>query len=141
MKNANALIGILALLILLVLVRSFEASLFYDPLLEFFRKEDKTLPDYESFKLFLGIAFRYGINTLLSLGIIWLAFKDKAILRLAALLYLAFFVVLTALLFISLTDDTPNLMLIFYIRRFLIQPLLLLLFLPAFFYQKNKRNN
>ncbi|MGQ3087005.1 MAG: exosortase F system-associated membrane protein, partial [Flavobacterium sp.] len=29
MKNANALIGILALLILLVLVRSFEASLFY----------------------------------------------------------------------------------------------------------------
>lgn len=138
-KNANSLIGMATFLILLVLVRFFEESLFYDPLLEFFRKEDKTLPEYDNLKLLLSLAFRFGLNTLFSLGIIWLAFKDKAILRLTAILYGAFFIVLTAVLFITLNAEAPNLMLIFYVRRFLIQPLLLLLFLPAFFYQKRMK--
>jgi exosortase F-associated protein len=69
------------------------------------------------------------------LGIIWLAFKDESILRLTGSLYLFFFVVLTAILFISLNAEKPNLLLIFYVRRFLIQPLFLILFLPAFYYQ------
>ncbi len=138
-KNANALAGILVLLVLLVLVRFYEESLFYDPLLPFFKKEGKTLPEYDSLKLFLGIAFRYGINMIFSLGIIWLAFKDRAILRLAILLYGAFFVVLATILFVALNTENPNLLLVFYIRRFLIQPLLLLLFLPAFYYQKRQK--
>lgn len=138
-KNPNALFAAFGLLILLVLVRFYEEALFYDPLLPFFRQEGKKLPDYNSLKLFLGLAFRYGLNTLLSLGIIWLAFKDKAILKLSIIVYAALFVVLSAILFFSLTAEKPNLLLIFYVRRFLIQPLLLLLLLPAFFYQKRMK--
>ncbi|MCW4469479.1 exosortase family protein XrtF [Flavobacterium sp. MFBS3-15] len=138
-KNVNALLGAFGLFVLLVLVRFYEETLFYDPLLPFFKREGKELPDYDSLKLFLGLAFRYGLNTLLSLGVIWLAFKDKAIIRLAAILYGVLFAVLCTVLFIGLNAEKPNLLLIFYVRRFLIQPLLLLLLLPAFFYQKRMK--
>ncbi len=131
--------GIFVLLVLLVLVRLFEDRSFYDPLLAFFKKEGKQLPEYDSIRLFLGLAFRYGLNMLFSLGIIWLAFKDKGILKLTTILYIIFFVVLTAVLFIALNAEKPNLLLIFYVRRFLIQPLFLILFLPAFYYQKRMK--
>ena len=49
---------------------------------------------------------------------------------------------LTFLLFFGYLNYTknPNFMILFYIRRFLIQPLLLVLFIPAFFYQKKLTN-
>ncbi|AWH85059.1 exosortase F system-associated protein [Flavobacterium album] len=133
--NIKDISGIIVLLVLLVLVRVFEEKLFYDPLLAFFRKEDKELPEYDSMQLFFGLAFRYGLNMLFSLGIIWLAFKDKSVMKLTTVLYAVFFVLLTAVLFISLNTEKPSLLLIFYVRRFLIQPLFLILFLPAFYYQ------
>ena len=128
--------GILLLLILLVAVRLFQENLFYDPLLPFFKTENKVLPDYNSFKLFAGLAFRYFLNSIFSLAIIYLAFKDRGIVRLAAILYGLFFVVFITAFFIIINTDDVNLLLLFYIRRFLIQPLFLILFLPAFYYQK-----
>ncbi|MEL1243495.1 exosortase F system-associated protein [Flavobacterium sp. DGU11] len=134
--NIKDISGVFMLLVFLVLVRLFEEKLFYDPLLDFFRKEGKSLPEYSSIRLFLGLAFRYGMNMLFSLGIIWIAFKDRSILKLTAGLYLVFFVIFVAVLFTALNAEEPNLLMIFYVRRFLIQPLLLILFLPAFYYQK-----
>jgi len=129
--------GIAVLAVMLVMVRFYEQDMFYDPLLPFFKTEKKVLPEYDSFRLFLHLAFRYALNTLLSLGILWLAFKDKNILKLSAILYLVFFAVLMTALSIALNAENPNLLLIFYVRRFLIQALFLILFLPAFYYQKN----
>lgn len=128
--------GILLLLVLLVAVRLFQENLFYDPLLPFFKTENKVLPNYNSLKLFAGIAFRYFLNSIFSLAIIYLAFKDRAIIRLAAILYGLFFAVLITVFFIIINTDDVNLLLLFYVRRFLIQPLFLILFLPAFYYQK-----
>ena len=138
--NAGAIAGITLLLILIVLVRVFQEQLFYDPLLAFFKTESKDLPEYNSLKLFVGLAFRYFLNSILSLGIIYLVFKDRAIIKLCTILYLVLFVVLIAILFIVLNTDEVNLLLVFYIRRFLIQPLFLILFLPAFYYQKKIRS-
>lgn len=132
-------IAIVFLLILIVLVRVFQHELFYDPLLDFFKSESKILPEYNSLKLFAGLLFRYVLNMVFSLGIIYLVFKDKAILKLCAMLYTLLFIVLIILFFIVLTADNKNLLLLFYIRRFLIQPLFLILFLPAFYYQKRLR--
>lgn len=137
--NKKSIAGIVLLLILLVLVRVFEEQLFYDPLLPFFKRQSNTLPEYNSIKSFFGLFFRYAINSVLSLAIIYLAFKDNAITRLVTILYAGFFIVLIASLFIALKADDPNLLLIFYIRRFIIQPLFLILFLPAFYYQKNMK--
>jgi exosortase F-associated protein len=131
------LMGMFALVVLLACVRIFEKHLFYDPLNVFFKQESKILPQYNSLKLFVSIGFRYLLNALISLVILWVAFKDRQILRLSALLYVLFFVLVTMALFIALQATSPNLLLVFYLRRFLIHPLLILLFLPAFYYQKN----
>ena len=131
--------GIVVLLVLIVSVRLFEKSLFYDPLLQFFKLEGKVLPQYESLKLFAGLTFRYLLNSALSLGVIYLFFKDIATVRAAALLFAVFYIILIIAVFLVLNADSPNLMLLFYIRRFLIQPLFLILFVPAFYYQKKMR--
>jgi len=128
--------GILTLLVLLICVRVFETKLFYDPLLAFFKYESKVMPQYNSFKLFLGLFFRYMLNSAISVGILWLAFKDVQVVKLSVALFAGLFVLLAAALFVVLGFDKPNLLSVFYIRRFLIQPFLLILFLPAFYYQK-----
>jgi len=128
--------GIIILIVLLICVRVFETKLFYDPLLAFFKYESKVMPQYDSFKLFLGLFFRYMLNSAISVGILWLAFKDVQVVKLSVALFAGLFVLLAAALFIVLGFDKPNLLSVFYIRRFLIQPFLLILFLPAFYYQK-----
>lgn len=132
------LAGIFALIVVFACIRIFENHLFYDPLNLFFKQQQsKVLPHYDTMRLFLGIAFRYLLNGLVSLAILWVAFKDRQVIQLSALLYLVFFVIIAAALFIALKSNEPNLLLVFYLRRFLIHPLLILLFLPAFYYQKH----
>lgn len=128
--------GIILLLILLVCVRLFQDRLFYDPLIAFFKADDKALPQMDTMQLLLSLLFRYALNTVFSLGILWLVFKDRGIIRLSAILYSVFFVLLIVAFIISINMDSPHLLAIFYIRRFLIQPLFLILFIPAFYYQK-----
>jgi len=137
--STDQVFGILILLTLLVMVRIFQDNLFYDPMIKFFRSPNTKLPNYDTAKLFLGLAFRYLLNSILSLGILWLAFKDKQVVKLSATLLIVFFVLLAAALFIVLNIGEPSLLAVFYIRRFLLQPLFLILFLPAFYYQKHMR--
>ena len=137
--STDQVFGILTLLILLVMVRIFQDALFYDPLIKFFKSPKTLLPPYDTAKLFLGLAFRYLLNSLLSLGILWLVFKDAQIVKLSGMLLFVFFLALAVALFIVLNLGEPSLLAVFYIRRFLIQPLFLILFLPAFYYQKHMR--
>ena len=124
--------------LLLILVRAFENVLFYDPFLDYFHLSyaNLPLPNFNSFYLFSGLLFRYSLNTVFSLGIIYTFFKDFELTKFAGFLYLIFFVFLIVALFSVLQFFPENKMAIFYIRRFLIQPLFLLLFLPAFYFQK-----
>lgn len=129
----------LMLVFLLILVRVFEKSLFYDPLINFFKSEKKIMPHYNAVKLYMGISFRYLLNMAISLGILYALFKDKAIIKICLYLYLLLFVLLMVALFLVMSANDINLLALFYIRRFLIQPLFLLLFLPAFYYQKKMK--
>lgn len=128
--------GIILLLVLLVSVRIFQERLFYDPLIAFFKTDDKILPELDTVKLVLSLFFRYVLNTIFSLGILWLIFKDKSVVRLSALLYALFFILLITGFIVVINMDSPHLLTVFYIRRFIIQPLFLILFIPAFYYQK-----
>ena len=85
----------------LIFIRSFESQLFYDPFLAFFKLEyqNKSLPEFDGISLFFGLFFRYSLNTLVSLGIIYLLFKQLPLVRFAMLLYTIFFVVLIVLFF------------------------------------------
>ncbi|MBD2001699.1 exosortase F system-associated protein [Trichocoleus sp. FACHB-40] len=90
-------------------------------------------------QLGLSLFLRYALNTLLSLGIIGLIFKDKSILKMCSILYTAFFIILIAAFYIVLNTNDPNMLVLFYIRRFIIQPLFLILFIPAFYYQNKAK--
>ncbi|WP_130735982.1 exosortase F system-associated protein [Flavobacterium sp. J27] len=129
---------ILILVICLILIRFFEDQLFYDPFLNFFKSEyqHKSLPEFNGKSLFIGVLFRYGLNTFLSLGLIYCLFLEKKMVVFAASLYGVFFIVLSGSFFMLLLGNQPNYLVLFYVRRFLIQPLFLVLFIPAFYYQK-----
>ncbi|WP_343613459.1 exosortase F system-associated protein [Flavobacterium sp.] len=119
------------------LIRTFENSLFYDPFLEYFESEftNVPLPEVDSFKLFYNLIFRFGLNTILSLILIYTLFQDKGILNFTAILYAVFSILLFAAFFIIIEYFPNSNWLLFYVRRFIIQPIFVLLFIPAFYYQ------
>lgn len=142
MKKILTILAIGFLCLLLLLIRGYEDVLFYDPLLDYFKGDYKNLPlpDMDVVMLQLGVGFRYVLNTAISLGILWLIFKDVEIIKLSAVLYVALFVLLLmAFNFIIYTSEgVENQLTLFYVRRFLIQPVFLLVLLPAFYFQKKK---
>jgi exosortase F-associated protein len=133
---------LLVLISFLATIRIFEKSLFYDPLLNYFKSDytNLPLPLLNNINLFFGLFFRYILNTVVSIAIIYVAFKDFGLVKFASILYLIFFVILIGIFFFVLSFyGEESKMTLFYIRRFLIQPLLLLLFIPGFYIQKQSR--
>ncbi len=139
MRKGLKIVLLLALFGLLVLIRVFENSLFYDPFLMFFKNDYLYIdsPRREVFKLTAFTSLRFLMNTLISLGILYVLFRDKGIVRFSAIVYGISFLVLIALyLYFVINPRQEDYYLFFNIRRFLIQPLLLLLLIPAFYYYK-----
>lgn len=137
-NNRKRILIILFFWILLICVRAFENQLFYDPFLAFFKLDyqNKPLPNFNGFQLFTGILLRYGLNSFISLVLIYLFFKENKVVVFSAWLYLFFFIIFISMFFGILTlDENPNYLVLFYVRRFLIQPLFLVLFVAAFYYQ------
>lgn len=135
-------IGILCVLGL-VAVRFFEEALFFDPLREFYHGvylNTSTAPDFNLFQSWISISLRYALNSALSLLILYVAFTSAAVMRFAFWLYGVSWVVLSIIFLLMASDLQPDkFMTLFYIRRFLIQPLFILLLLPAFYYQRNQK--
>ncbi|WP_297869346.1 exosortase F system-associated protein [uncultured Flavobacterium sp.] len=126
----------------LILVRAFEDELFYDPFLTFFKSDyqNKPLPDLNCYLLFGNLLLRYAVNTFFSLIIIRLLFNERNLMIFSGYLFLFLFVILLIVFFGLLHfSDEPDYLILFYIRRFLIQPLFLVLFIPAFYYQQISR--
>lgn len=132
------IVATIPFILLLVLIRGYEDMLFYDPFLSYFKTDyfNLPIPKFDELKLFFGLLFRYFLNTIFSLGIIFILFRDIQAIKFSIFLYSVFFIVLIVVLYALLYFyDEPNKMTLFYVRRFLIQPIFLLLFLPAFYYQ------
>jgi exosortase F-associated protein len=138
-RNKIKIALVVILVLFLALIRAFEESLFYDPFAVYFQNDYLTLPfpKYHLIHLFWSLFFRYFLNTTISLAIIYILFQDLGLTKFAAIMYLILFLILIIAFFtlIHFTNGENNFML-FYVRRFLIQPLFLILFIPAFFYQK-----
>ncbi|WP_035645704.1 exosortase F system-associated protein [Flavobacterium sp. ASV13] len=120
------------------IIRAFENNLFYDPFLEYFETDFKNLPypEVNILKLFFGLILRYFLNTILSLALIYVLFRNADIFKFSIFLY-AFFLVILFIAFFVILDYFPNAnWLLFYVRRFIIQPIFVLLFIPAFYYQQ-----
>ena len=132
---------IFGLIVLLILIRFFEDQLFYDPYLVFFENDYLYIdsPRREVFKLTVFTSLRYLLNTIISLGILKVAFQDNSIVKFSALLYgTAYVVLLIFFLYFVLNPTQEDYYLFFNVRRFLIHPIFLIIILPAFYYNKLK---
>jgi len=142
MNRLLKITGIIFLFGLLILVRLFEADLFYDPLLVFFKQDYLygMVPEVEFGKLMLHTAFRFWMNTLISLAILYVAFRDRDVIKFSLILYVFAFVILFSWMSWLVANASPesNYNILFYVRRFLIQPLFVLLLLPAFYYHRQR---
>ena len=95
------------------------------------------MPAFSGSKLLISLIFRYGINTFISLIIIYIAFENKSFVMFALKFYIIAFVLLSITFFIILKGELADgYLFAFYIRRFLIHPLFVLLLLPAFYYKQ-----
>lgn len=126
------------LIALLIAIRAFEDHLFYDPFLNYFKDNYTALPfpTLDPIKLFFSLGFRYYLNSIISLALLYLIFRDFKIVKFSTFLYILFgSVLMISFFFILLKFGSENKMNLFYIRRFIIQPIFLILFIPAFYYQ------
>jgi len=142
MNKWKTYIWLFVLFGLLVLIRLFENELFYDPYLIFFQNDYLYIdnPRREVFKLTVFTALRYGLNSIISLGILYVIFKDKGIVKFSTLIYVLSFIVLIAIyLYFVINPRQEDYYMFFNMRRFLIQPIILLVLLPAFYYYKLKK--
>lgn len=131
------LVGILALC--LILIRAYENVLFYDPYLSFFKNDYLYIdsPRREVAKLVFYTTLRYVLNSIISLGILYLIFKEKSVIKFSVLIYVVGFILLMIpFMYFVINPKQEDYYLFFNIRRFLIQPIGLILLLPAFYYYK-----
>ena len=139
LRNKEKIGWSLLLILLLVLIRVFENTLFYDPLLEYFKTENSHLafPQINIFKLFFSMGMRFYLNSVISLFLLYVIFKDTQIVKFTAFIYMILgSVLMISFIFTLNFFGEENKMTLFYIRRFLIQPIFILLFIPAFYSQK-----
>ncbi len=138
MKILNWLIIILAAFGLIA-VRILEDKLFYDPFLEYFHKATKkaTFPEFEWGKLIINYIFRFGLSLFLSATIVHFIFKRKDwTIHAVLLIVLVFAITFPIYLYCIYSRFEVGYLFSFYMRRFVIQPLILLLIIPLFYYRK-----
>lgn len=130
---------ILAGILGLFCVRMLEDQIFYDPFLSYFHEANKNLPfpDFDWGRLIAGHFFRFILNLIFSCVIIHFLFKNKAwTLQGAVLITLVFFITFPIYLYCIADRFDTGYLFSFYMRRFVIQPLILLLIIPLFYYRQ-----
>jgi exosortase F-associated protein len=139
LNNKSRFFILFLLVFILALIRIVEESLFYDPYLDYFKDDSANLPlpIVDKLKLFISLFFRYSLNTIVSIAFIQFAFKDINFSKFVLALYLLLFIILIIIFYFVLAFNAEeNKLTLFYLRRFLIQPLFLLLFIPGYLIQK-----
>lgn len=124
---------------LLFLIRAYETELFYDPLIVYFQNDYlyKTIPEINSWRLTVDLLFRYSLNSLVTIGIIYMIFRKKKYVKFAGfMLMLAFMIMIVIFALLLRTNFESGYLFPFYIRRFIVHPIFLLILLPAFYYYR-----
>jgi exosortase F-associated protein len=153
MNRITKSIIVVFLVSILVLIRGFEEALFYDPLMPFFKSIQSydSLPKFETLKLLVNVVIRFLLNTSVSLLVLWVLFQNIDVIKLSGFLFSVLFIVLFIVFcYLLVSKSVPlgsmeevsepdNFMGLFYVRRFLIQPIFLLILIPAFYFQNKKQ--
>lgn len=124
----------------LVVVRMVEDEIFYDPFLTYFHEASKhaDFPNFEWFKLIFNYLFRFTLNLILSAIVVHFIFNNKKwTVQAIILMAIVFAITFPIYLYCIHTKFEIGYLFSFYMRRFVIQPLILLLIIPLFYYRKH----
>jgi len=141
MKIRNKHIIIAILLLILIAIRLFEKEFFNDGLITFFQYDylHKSLPAISISHILFIDSIRFWLNTFISIGILYLLFHQKGIIRFLSLFYGTIYIILITTMWYLLSHyEAGEYLALFYVRRFVIQPVLLFILIPALLYQKEK---
>ncbi|WP_068824196.1 exosortase F system-associated membrane protein [Wenyingzhuangia fucanilytica] len=141
MKRWMRFILISLLFFLLILVRAYEKTLFYDPLEKYYEHDYLylPLPEVNTYQLFVSYFFRYFINSIISFAILKVAFPHRSFIRTIASFYALAFILLSTVLFsLIIFNIDVGYLFPFYIRRFIVHPVFIIVLLP-FMYLMRKR--
>ena len=123
----------------LISVRFLEDKIFYDPFLEFFKAEYKVaqVPDFIWGKLILSHFFRFALNLIFSAIVVHFMFLNKKwTIQAVFLMSVAFLFFFPIYLWCLYSKMEIGYLFTFSVRRFVIQPIILLLIIPIFYYRK-----
>jgi len=123
----------------LIAIRGVEDRIFYDPFLDYFKSADHSaaFPEFVWGKLILSYLFRFALNAFFSLWIIHFLFQNNEWTKQALVLIALVFVIIFPIYLYCIYDRIQfGYLFSFYVRRFVIQPLTLLLIIPLFYYRK-----
>jgi exosortase F-associated protein len=143
MDKKYRIILIVMLFFVLVMIRAYASKLFYDPFIVYFKNDYlyEPIPVFSGSKLLVDLFFRYTLNSMISLLIIYVAFQNRDFVIFSIKFYAIAFVVLTITFFIILRGELEHgYLFAFYVRRFIIHPLFVLILLPAFYYKQRTSN-
>lgn len=121
------------------ILRLYQTEFFYDPFIAYFKSDyhSNSYPSFHQLHFYGSLIFRYVLNSLLSLIIIYAFFKSKEVLKFVTGLFVLLGIFLFMLLLWEIHfSESKSPFFLFYVRRFLIQPIFLLLFVPALYFQK-----
>ncbi|KAA0126883.1 exosortase F system-associated protein [Chryseobacterium sp. SN22] len=124
----------------LIGIRIGEDRLFYDPFLNYFHEAQKNIPfpPFEWGKLVAGYLFRFILNLFFSCLIIHFWFRNRQwTIQGAILITIIFLITFPIYLYCIYDRFEIGYLFSFYMRRFVIQPLILLLVIPMFYYRKH----
>ena len=95
------------------------------------------LPQLDVASLLFNTSVRFWLNSTISVSILFLLFGKSGIVKVSLLVYLVvFLLLLVAFVWLLFNYTSAYSLTLFYIRRFLIQPILLLILIPAFYYDR-----
>jgi exosortase F-associated protein len=125
----------------LISVRIVEDSIFYDPLLAYFHEANNNIafPDFDWAKLLLSYLFRFSLNLLFSTLIIHFIFLNKSwTVQAVVMMLLVFAIAFPLYLFCLYNQFTIGYLFSFFVRRLVIQPMVVLLIVPLYYYRKSQ---
>ncbi len=126
----------LMIIVSLVAVRLFEKEWFPEAFQDFFGSGRYLTEDLPAvgFSDFFSIMLRYAVNSVFSVVLLYLWFPDRYLIRLVIKFYIYAGLALMVLLLLAVRFYHPGAYaFLFYVRRFLIQPMFLFIFLPVFY--------
>lgn len=139
MKNKYWILVVLGIFGLIG-VRTVENHIFYDPFLTYFHAADKNalFPEFDWLKLNVSHLFRFTLNLFFSSLIIYGIFgrKDWTIQGIVLML-IVFAITFTMYLYAISSRFEIGYLFSFYVRRFVIQPITVLLIIPIFYYRQH----